>query len=65
MESREITYPVAGDYTDKSGNVLRAVIHWNYHTISRGDDSLFSQLTKIEGGAFNFAIIGSLTSFLL
>ena len=34
----------AGNFGEKEAAVLEAIIHWNYRTISRGNDSLFGRL---------------------
>lgn len=42
-------YMHAGDLADGSGTVPKAIIHWNYKTISRGEESLYARLTQVDG----------------
>ncbi|CAI8011709.1 Phospholipase D2, partial [Geodia barretti] len=36
-------------FGEKETAVLEAVLHWNYYTLSRGEDSLFGRLHKEDG----------------
>jgi phospholipase D1/2 len=39
----------AEKFGEKETAVLEAVLHWNYYTLSRGEDSLFGRLHKEDG----------------
>jgi phospholipase D1/2 len=39
----------AGNFGESETAILEAVIHWNYHSISRGKDSLFGRLHHMDG----------------
>lgn len=38
-----------GDLADSTGNVPKSIVHWNYKTFSRGEDSLIAKLTTEDG----------------
>ena len=43
----------AGNFGESETAILEAVIHWNYHSISRGKDSLFGRLHHMDGSEWS------------
>ena len=53
-----------GKFGEKSGTILEAVVHWNYRSISRGNDSLYGRLHHEDGSEFIALVHGVLFSLL-
>ncbi len=48
---------VAGDFEDTDSSTMKIVLSWTYKSFSRGEDSLFSKLTRIDGSKLLIVII--------
>ncbi len=44
MQLFSVFVPPEGEFGERSGAILEAVIHWNYVSVGRGKDSLIGRL---------------------